>query len=90
MKALIQHWRFEDGIPRSIAGETYGKQLTLDSLPRGWYCWAYTDNNEEFRKWMATNCPTADITHRFNSGNPMFTVYIKEEKEAALFQLKWA
>jgi len=34
-------------------------------------------------------CPTADITHRFNSGDPMYTVYISNDKEAVLFQLKW-
>jgi len=33
--------------------------------------------------------PTADITHRFNSGDPMYTVRIPSDKEAILFQLAW-
>lgn len=64
-------------------------QWPLDPPPRGWYCWAYPSNNQEFEDWMAKNCPTTDITHRFNSGNPMYTVYIKEETEAIIFHLKW-
>jgi len=39
---------------------------------------------------MAKNCPTADCTHRFNSGDPMYTVYIRYDHEATLFQLRWA
>lgn len=88
--ASIHHWRFEDGIPRSIAGEHYGRQLTLDTLPRGWYCWVFPSDHREFKKWMDLNCPTADCVNRFNNGNPMWTVYIKEDKEASLFQLRWA
>jgi len=56
---------------------------------QGWYCWAYPTDNQEFEKWIAQNCPSADIVHRFNSGDPMYTVYIKDEKEAILFELKW-
>jgi len=81
----VHHWRFEDGktVPNS------GSQWELDPPPRGWYCWVYPEDNFEFKSWMEKNCPTADCTHRFNSGNPMFTVYIFDEKEATLFQLRW-
>jgi hypothetical protein len=34
-------------------------------------------------------CPTADFTPRFNSGDPMWTVTITDDKEATVFQLRW-
>ena len=84
-KTTIHHWRFEDGktVPNPDS------KWPSDPPPRGWYCWTYPANNLEFEQWMAKNCPTTDITHRFNSGDPMYTVYIKDDKEATLFQLKW-
>jgi hypothetical protein len=38
---------------------------------------------------MIINCPTADVIHRFNSGDPMFTVHITDDQEATLFILRW-
>lgn len=81
----IQHWRFEDG----NTCPNPGSKWKSEPPPRGWYCWAYPSNDQEFVEWMEKMCPTADVTHRFNSGNPMWTVYIKEDTEATLFQLKW-
>jgi hypothetical protein len=81
----IQHWRFEDG----KTCPNPGSQWESEPPPRGWYCWVYTNDYGEFIDWMEKTCPTADCTHRFNSGNPMTTVYIKEDHEAVLFQLKW-
>lgn len=88
-KTLVRHWRFEDGKVRSI-NEGRHARFVLDAVPRGWYCWVYPKDDKEFVDWMETNCPTADVTHRFNSGDPMYTVYIKEDAEATLFQLKWS
>lgn len=85
VKTTIHHWRFEDG----KTCPNPGSKWEMDPPPRGWYCWAYPSDNREFEQWMATNCPTTDITHRFNSGDPMYTVYIKEDKEATIFQLRW-
>jgi len=42
-----------------------------------------------FEKWMHTYCPTAECLHRFNDGNPMYTVYIKDSQEATMFGLRW-
>ncbi len=85
---LVHHWRFEDGKLRS---ESFGSGIsrTIDPIPRGWYCWVYPADDSDFEEWMEKNCPNVDFTFRFNSGDPMYTVYIKEEKEATLFQLKW-
>lgn len=85
MKTSVHHWRFEDGKTCPNPGSLY----LLDPPPRGWYGWVYTKNNRDFEEWMSTNCPTADVTCRFNSGDPMHTVYIKDDKEAVIFQLKW-
>jgi hypothetical protein len=84
-RVSVQHWRFEDGNTCPNPDNPW----PIDPPPRGWYCWVYTDDYGEFVGWMSKNCPTTDCTHRFNSGNPMTTVYIKEDQEAVLFQLKW-
>ena len=86
--ASVRHWRFEDGetCPNPSIPEGRGR---LDPPPRGWYCWVYTNNDHEFTDWMERMCPTADVTHRFNSGDPMWTVYIKEDSEATVFQLMY-
>lgn len=84
-KTSVHHWRFEDGKTTPNTGSKW----EMDPPRRGWYCWVYPDNYEDFEKWMDSNCPNSEYTSRFNSGDPMYTVYIKQEKEAILFQLKW-
>jgi hypothetical protein len=86
--ASVRHWRFEDGntCPNPTSPEGRGR---LDPPPRGWYCWVYPKDDSAFVDWMERMCPTADITHRFNSGDPMWTVYIKEDSEATVFQLMY-
>ncbi len=84
-KVIVQHWRYEDG---SNTPE-YFKSLS-EPLPTGWHCFVFARSQEDdFVKWMIKNCPTAEVEYRFNSGDPMFTVYIKDEKEAMLFTLRW-
>jgi hypothetical protein len=85
MNVSVHHWRYEDGTTISNPGSRF----QLDPIPRGWYCWAYTDNNKEFEEWMSRLCPTADICCRFNSGDPMYTVYISNDAEATIFNLSW-
>ena len=82
---VIHHWRFEDG--KTVPNQ--GSSFPLAPPNRGWYCWAYPENDREFEQWMNINCPTADYTHRFNSGDPMYTVYITEPLEAVVFTLKY-
>lgn len=88
MKASVHHWRFEDGTTSPNAGHPI-KELILDPPPRGWYCWVYPKDDRAFEEWMTRICPTADMCHRFNSGDPMWTVYIKDDVEATVFQLMW-
>lgn len=88
MKTSVHYWKFEDGITSPNAGHPI-KELILDPSPRGWYCWVYPSDDRAFEEWMTRICPTADMCHRFNSGNPMWTVYIKDDVEATMFQLMW-
>lgn len=81
----VNHWRFEDG----KTCPNPGSMFPADPPPRGWYCWVYPADDQEFVEWMTKMCPTADCTHRFNSGDPMYTVNISDDKEATLFQLRW-
>jgi hypothetical protein len=85
---VVHHWRFEDGEVRSYNHE-HGVIDTPDPMPRGWYCWVFPQDNDDFIGWMNTYCPTADRTFRFNSGNPMHSVYISDDAEAVLFSLKY-
>jgi len=88
-KTLVHHWRYEDGwrdIPSILlkAGEN---PREFDERIIGWHCWVYPREDSEFEQWMRLNCPTADCTNRFNSGNPMYTVHIKDQHEMLVFSL---
>ena len=80
-------------VPRTVGvnfkPNSWAQELILDPPPRGWYCWVYLNDDREFEEWMSRMCPTADCTRRFNSGDPMTTVYISEDSEATAFQLRW-
>lgn len=77
----VDYWRFCDGeIPDNPI---------MEPLPRGWSCWVYPRDDHEFTTWMSIHCPGADVTHRFNSGQPMYTVYISDDTEAMIFKLRW-
>lgn len=83
-KTVVHHWQFHNGVDPINAGSKW--PMVPD---RGWTCWVYPRDNAVFEDWMSKNCPTADCDHRFNSGDPMYTVRIKDDKEAIVFQLKW-
>ena len=81
----VHHWKFHDGVTAINPGNQFGETV----LPRGWTCWVYPDDDREFEEWMNRMCPTADVCHRFNSGDPMYTVNISKDSEATAFQLRW-
>ena len=81
----VHHWKFHDGVTAINPGNQFGEIVP----PRGWTCWVYPDDDHEFVEWMNRMCPTAEVTHRFNSGDPMYTVNITEDSEATAFQLRW-
>lgn len=84
-KTSVHHWRFENGVDPINPGNPFGEMI----VPRGWYCWVYPSDDNEFEEWMSRMCPTSECTRRFNSGDPMTTVYISNDAEATAFQLMW-
>ena len=91
LKVSVHYWQFQTGEPEPVP-ESLKKVYPTgyrEGAPKGWFCWAYPSDDRAFEEWMHRCCPTADITHRFNSGDPMYTVRIPSDKEAILFQLAW-
>jgi len=84
MKTTVHHWKFHNGVDPINPGSQW--PMVPD---RGWTCWVYPENNSEFETWMEENCPTADVTYRFNSGDPMYTVNITSDEECMIFKLRW-
>ena len=89
LKVSIHHWRYEDGLPIDY-GDVPPPLFGPDPVPAGWYCWCYPSNYNKFEEWMELHCPTADVTFRFNSGDPMYTVCIFSKEESMLFCLAWS
>lgn len=91
LEVHISYWKYETGEPEAVPKDLYYLYPTgfNQGPPKGWHCWAYPNDDRAFEEFMKRGCPTANITHRFNSGNPMYTVYIIDEKEAMLFQIAW-
>lgn len=59
----------------------------------GYSCWFFPRSpvdTEEFLYWMKEHMSGPyDATPRFNSGDPMVVVFIREDVDANLFTLKW-
>jgi hypothetical protein len=86
---LVHHWRYEDGwqhIPAFLSKDGKETREFREEIV-GWHCWVYPNDDHEFEAWMHKHCPTTDCTHRFNSGDPMYTVHIKDQHEMLVFKL---
>jgi hypothetical protein len=95
MKPFVNHWRYDDGwheIPLALRdknGVMTNDQCFNEDLV-GWHCWVYPSNDIDFEAWMKQNMTGFhDCTFRFNSGNPMYTVFITSDEDATLFKLTW-
>lgn len=88
-RPFVNNWRFETGEPEPVGVSVVYPTGFREGAPRGWYCWIWPADDHEFEQWMEQHCPTADVTHRFNSGDPMYTVTITDDSEAAMFALKF-
>ena len=87
-KTHVNYWRYETGEARHES--QYTALIHMDPPEKGWYCWVQPQDEGEFVNWMEERCPGAEVTWRFNSGDPIMTVHIKDEHEAMLFRLKWS
>jgi hypothetical protein len=94
LRAIVRHWHYADGWKNVLAVlqdenkiPTSGTYFDKDVV--GWHCHVYTDD-DEFEKWMKENMKGEyDCTFRFNSGNPILAIHIKDDEDASLFKLKW-
>jgi len=92
-KTRVQHWRYEDGwrdIPYMLRKFHNGEDKEFSEYITGWHCWVYANNDEDFEGWMRDNMRGEyECDLRFNSGDPMYTVLIKDNEDATLFKLRW-
>jgi hypothetical protein len=98
MKPSVHHWRYDDGwhdIP-AILVKSGEPSREFNPAIVGWHCWVYPYSDDgmskdfgEFEQWLIDNCPSAEYTRRFNSGDPMVTVFIPNAEDAAIFKLTW-
>jgi len=93
-KTAIFNWRKEDGwsdvplVLRRLSPERGEREFNEDMV--GWFCTVYAEDDDHFEAWMLEHMKGEyDITRRFNSGNPMSTVWIKEDEDAMFFRLVW-
>lgn len=95
----VEHWRYEDGWS-AIPYILQDKNVPADTRPTkefdpadiGWRCWIYTHDyaNVDIDTWMKKNMTGEyECIHRFNSGNPMHTIFITSDEDATLFKLTW-
>ncbi len=93
MKSVkVFNWRYSDGwgdVPAVLRRRGRpDREFHEDMI--GWFCHVYTDDHNEFLDWMEANMRGEyDATSRFNSGNPMITIQIVDDKDASLFKLRW-
>lgn len=87
----VRGWRYEDGMITMPPLLRLTKDVDREFRPEivGWHCWVYTNGNDEFLAWMEQHCSTAECVLRFNSGDPMITVHIMDQEEAAYFKLNF-
>lgn len=88
----VHHWSYSDGWSDTLClflkdKNTPTREFNVEII--GWNCWVYCKDHTQFINWMAEHCPLADCTARFNSGNPMVTVFINDKDEAAYFKLNF-
>jgi len=76
---FVDHWRYMD----RISDDEY--------FQPGWRCWVYDRLCKiDIEGWMEVNMQGEyDCELKFNSGNPIYLIYIKEEKDAAYFALNF-
>ena len=84
----IDLWRWEPG-DRENANNQYLRGARIEPLPRGWYCQVRTFDSS-FAFWLKENCPSAEFDLRWNNGDQYYSVYIENDHEAELFQLRWS
>lgn len=96
----VHYWRYENGMVPVPPLLKFTDVVDPEFRPEivGWYCRVYDATHQEdfaafaknFLAWMEQHCPTADCVPRINSGDPMITVHIVNQEEAAYFRLNFS
>jgi hypothetical protein len=88
----VQHWRYDDGnkwIPE-ILRKNISDDAEFEEWLVGWHCWVYEHDGDNIAQWMKENMTGSyECDFRFNSGDPMHTIHIREAADATLFKLRW-
>ena len=90
----IRHWHYNDGyriIPEVIR-KAGAEEKEFEEDLVGWHCWAYpeAETEYEFRVWLRDNIKGRyDCDWRFNGGDAMYTIRIRNDDDATLFKLRW-
>ena len=85
----VKHWNYNDGW-RTLYTINGNTEKEFDHYLVGWHCWAYAGEDENIEQWMKDNMVGEyECDFRFNSGDPMHTIIIRENEDAMLFKLKW-
>jgi len=91
-KTVVCYWKYDDGwsvIPDMLR-DASGKDQEFEECLVGWHCWVYPKDDYAFEEWMDKNMlGKFECIHRFNSGDPMYTVQICNDEDATLFKLTW-
>jgi hypothetical protein len=83
-KTSVHHWAYNDGQQWTTNYVEFRPEIV------GWHCWVYPSDRTDFETWMKENMKGVyDCTYRFNSGDPMYTVFIRDDEDATFFKLKW-
>jgi hypothetical protein len=83
----VDYWQYHDGWSFPFGSE---KRFEEDIV--GWHCWVYGTHDERYAviEWMKeTMTGEYEAINRFNGGDPIVTVHIKEEADAMVFKLRW-
>jgi len=88
---FVDHWKYYDGWQYTTQCIRVDKNVPWEYNPDmvGWSCWVYPENDEEFEAFIAT-LPSAEANYRFNGGNCMYTVRIKNKNDADKFARKYS
>jgi hypothetical protein len=89
----VQYWGYNDGwknIPEVLRKFNNGAEKEFEEWLVGWHCWGYEHDGDNIAQWMKENMKGEyECDFRFNSGDPMHTIHIREAADATLFKLRW-